>query len=253
MALALQEVGRPASATDVGEYAEHVLGAEIVQRARRAADPSDPLVGDDAPTLPLAPGHKPLLHVVRTETAPRALPAGLLARRDEAPGSSRPKSLPPPGSGEKTRTETVQRALPFAVPPDDGSGSTRALSASVPPPKKSLGVIALLAGVAFAAGTVLAAVLWFPDASADVPASPLRAGVAAVRDRVAALPRAEAAPAPQQIQLDDVPVAAEADAPKPQARTGRSRPRSKTPKKRDCKQLYYTDSTGIRRVKVDCL
>jgi serine/threonine-protein kinase len=257
MALALQEVGRPASATEVGEYAERILGVEVAQRARRAADPSDPLVGDDAPTLPLAPGHKPLLHVVRTETAPRALPAGLLAKSDaEPPGSSRPRSLRPPGSGEKTRTETVQRAMPFALPPDDGSGSTRALSATLPPPKKSLGAIALLAALAFGVGTVLAAVVWLPVSASDQPPAKLELGAAGVRDQVARVPRTGALPpepTAQEIQLEDVPVDGERSADAPKRGSNRARPRTKTPKKRDCKSLYYTDSTGIRRVKVDCL
>jgi hypothetical protein len=164
--------------------------------------------------------------------------------------------LPPPRSGEKTRTETVQRVMPFALPPEDGSGSTRALSATLPPPKKSLGAIALLAALAFAVGTVLAAVVWLPASASDQPPAKLELGAARVRDQVAQLPRAGALPpepTAQEIQLEDVPVDGERTARVPKPRPTRARAPTRTPKKRDCKSLYYTDSTGIRRVKVDCL
>jgi hypothetical protein len=68
--------------------------------------------------------------------------------------------------------------------------------------------------------------------------------------RTAALPPE---PTAQEIQLEDVPVDGERSADAPKRGSNRARPRTKTPKKRDCKSLYYTDSTGIRRVKVDCL
>ena len=60
-----------------------------------------------------------------------------------------------------------------------------------------------------------------------------------------------APPANAEVQLDDVPVegrASDSTTPTP-TRLFPVRPK----KKADCNQLYYTDSTGIRRVKRDCL
>src|SRR5690606_4318948 len=62
---------------------------------------------------------------------------------------------------------------------------------------------------------------------------------------------------PSEIQLADVPVAGELEEVK-KPRAARLRPvrapaKKTTGKQRDCTQLYYTDATGIRRVKRHCL
>jgi eukaryotic-like serine/threonine-protein kinase len=227
LALALGDALRPASASEMGEYLEGVLGADAAQRARRAADPSDAWTGDDAPTLPSGPGLVPPAEL-RTETAPRALPAGWLA------------GAPANGAREMTRTETVQRAAPFALSlPEEASGSTRALSASVPPARPAHGIAALGAGglVLVLAATIAALLVRSSPVSARHEASrlaPVSAGLRVAESGV-------------KLQAAEIPVQASSRAPP------RARLRRVAPKPPDCGKLYTTDSSGIRRVKRNCL
>jgi hypothetical protein len=129
----------------------------------------------------------------------------------------------------------VQRAAPFSLPPEDASGSTRALTASVPPARSSWGIAAFGAALLLAAtalGGVVLAAQRGPSTGKNL--ARLQAAAPGLR---AAEPAAE-------LTLSDVAVKAPG-----KRRAARARP----PKPRDCKQLYYTDSTGIRRVKRDCL
>ena len=250
MALVLEEAVRPATTTEVGGYVERMLGPEVTARARRAADPTDGWVGDDAPTLPQPESGPigPMRHSVHTETAPRALPAGLLAKHDE-PLSSRPRSVPPTwgGADSKTRTETVQRIMPFSLPPassPQADDTARALSATVRPQRRALGALAVF-------GVLAVALLGFAGISSlpDEPAL-LATGLVDARALFAWDPPADPV---QEIQLDAVPVAGDADKPAPGRRWRPPRKSKKTKPEADCKQLYYTDSTGIRRVKRECL
>jgi hypothetical protein len=127
---------------------------------------------------------------------------------------------------------------------EEALSTTRGVSASVPPPRRPL-AMPVIALVALALGVAAAAVIWLPSAIGAKGRIQSTTLGAQTTTRQIAHPNV-------QIELEDVAVQGEASEPgKP--RSLRSRPRTPATKKSDCKQLYYMDSTGIRRVKRDCL
>jgi hypothetical protein len=232
LALALEAAERPASPAEIAETIERMLGAETAARLRQAADARDWLADDDAVTLPNGPDCVMELHAGELTRTPR------VARRSDRPI--------PPAAGEPTRTETVQRAAPFALappPPEEASGSTHALS--LPPARKRR---RLLPAVASAA-VLLAGAGWLAKRSSP-PVAELRpitaAAALAVEEWNAQIPTEEI----ESALADAEPTAQPTPAPR------RARPaawHAKPPKKVSCKELTYEDSSGIRRVKRQCL
>jgi serine/threonine-protein kinase len=217
LALELTQVIPPASALEVGELVTRVVG--------------DPPPKSEPP--------------LATQTGSRVLPAGLLSspaievapRRLDAGGFSGPTSV--------TRTETVQRAHPFATEEEPASASVAVVSTVAPVRRKPLGIALAVGGVALACCAVAALALWpSPEAPAE-----LGLAVGAARSTFASVPASEpsvaTAPGPVAPKLVE----------RPSARTGKSRaPAAKSSTKSpDCKLLYVEDSTGIRRVKRECL
>jgi serine/threonine-protein kinase len=216
LALELGAVIPPATALQVGEFVMRVTGDQVPK------------------SLP----------PVATQTGTRTLPAGLLS----SPAlEAKPRRLGDAGFSQGTtvtRTETVQRAHPFATEEEPVSTAGALISPVAPARRRAVGGMAALGVVAIAIVSGIA--LW------RVPDRPRELGFAlgAAKPAFAEPPASEPA----------APGVAEERSSEPKTAKGRARsvksriPAAKTtPKTPDCRNLYYEDSTGIRRVKRECL